>query len=113
MCGLLVTTDGATDFSAFKEGLETLKDRGPDDQRIEAVDGGIMGFQRLAIMGCDEKGMQPFHRKGNAVVCNGELYGSVKSKRNWKKKDIHLLQILTVNFCCRYMKNTAPVCLLI
>jgi asparagine synthase (glutamine-hydrolysing) len=81
MCGLLVTTDSATDFKAFQEGLATLQDRGPDDQRIEAVDGGIMGFARLAIMGCDEKGMQPFHFKGNAVVCNGELYGFRKVKK--------------------------------
>ena len=51
MCGLLVTTDARTEFGAFKKGLETLKDRGPDDERIEAVDGGIMGFMRLAIMG--------------------------------------------------------------
>lgn len=86
MCGLLVTTDSTTDFSAFKEGLGTLMDRGPDDARIEAVDGGIMGFQRLAIMGCDEKGMQPFHRKGNAVVCNGEIYGFRKIKKELEEE---------------------------
>lgn len=80
MCGLLVTTDASTDYKAFTEGLKTLQDRGPDDSRVEAVDGGIMGFQRLAIMGCDEKGMQPFHYKKNAVVCNGELYGFRKTK---------------------------------
>jgi asparagine synthase (glutamine-hydrolysing) len=84
MCGLLVATDARTDFGAFKRGLETMKDRGPDDERIEAVDGGIMGFMRLAIMGCDEKGMQPFHRKGNAAVCNGELYGFRKTKEELK-----------------------------
>jgi asparagine synthase (glutamine-hydrolysing) len=41
---------------------------------------GSLGFARLAIMGCDEKGMQPFHYKDNVVVCNGELYGFRKVK---------------------------------
>lgn len=26
-------------------------------------------------MGLDERGMQPFYLGGDAVVCNGELYG--------------------------------------
>lgn len=86
MCGLLVTTDSKTDFQAFQKGLAAMKDRGPDDQRIEAVDGGVMGFQRLAIMGCDEKGMQPFHRADNAVVCNGELYGFRTVKKELEKE---------------------------
>ena len=36
---------------------------------------GYMGFNRLSIMGLTESGMQPFTLNGNAVVCNGELYG--------------------------------------
>ena len=34
-----------------------------------------LGFHRLAIMGLNEKGMQPFELDGSCVVCNGELYG--------------------------------------
>jgi len=34
-----------------------------------------MGFHRLAIMGLDETGMQPFRMEDDYVVCNGELYG--------------------------------------
>lgn len=36
---------------------------------------GMWGFHRLAIMGLNEKGMQPFYFKGDRVVCNGEIYG--------------------------------------
>ena len=36
---------------------------------------GWMGFHRLAIMGLDETGMQPFERDGDYAICNGELYG--------------------------------------
>ena len=36
---------------------------------------GYLGFHRLAIMGLDERGMQPFQLDDDYVVCNGELYG--------------------------------------
>jgi len=36
---------------------------------------GYMGFHRLAIMGLNESGMQPFELNGNMLVCNGEIYG--------------------------------------
>lgn len=85
MCGLLVTADHAIDVNAFRDGLSCLRDRGPDDERYEKVAGGLMGFARLAIMGCDEKGMQPFHFKKNVVVCNGELYGFRSMKKELEK----------------------------
>lgn len=75
MCGILVSTDPGTDRRAFEKGLQSLKDRGPDEQRIEEIAGCLVGFDRLAIMGLNEAGMQPFHLHGSAVVCNGELYG--------------------------------------
>lgn len=85
MCGLLVSTDPKTDLKAFEKGLETLQDRGPDASRIEIVDGCLMGFARLAIMGLHEEGMQPFHLHGSAAVCNGELYGFRPVKKELEK----------------------------
>ena len=41
--------------------------------RFEEIPRGYLGFHRLAIMGLDERGMQPFHLDMDAVVCNGEL----------------------------------------
>jgi len=55
--------------------LSATVSRGPDGERIEEVGKGWMGFQRLAIMGLTDAGMQPFFRNSNAVVCNGEIYG--------------------------------------
>ena len=49
--------------------------RGPDMSRILPVPGGFLGFHRLAIMGLNEMGMQPFVRGDSSVVCNGEIYG--------------------------------------
>ena len=54
--------------------------RGPDSERIIETPNGLLGFERLAIMGLDERGMQPFSLNGRHVVCNGEIYGFEKIK---------------------------------
>ena len=75
MCAILTYAreDVSRDF--FEEILTKTISRGPDMSRTQKVDGGWLGFNRLSIMGLNEAGMQPFNRNGNAVVCNGELYG--------------------------------------
>ena len=55
-------------------------------QRIVRFGGGIVGFQRLAIMGLSDEGMQPFFMDGNCAVCNGELYGFREMKRELEQK---------------------------
>lgn len=55
--------------------FDKTRSRGPDMTRFEEVGDGWLGFHRLAIMGLSAEGMQPFHRAGNALVCNGEIYG--------------------------------------
>ena len=54
--------------------FDRTKSRGPDDTRIERAGKGLLCFHRLAIMGLEETGMQPFRRNGDMCVCNGELY---------------------------------------
>ncbi|MGN1042068.1 MAG: asparagine synthase B, partial [Christensenellales bacterium] len=43
-------------------------------------------FHRLAIMGLSEEGMQPFSLNGNFLVCNGEIYGFRRLKRELEKE---------------------------
>ena len=62
--------------------FDRTKSRGPDDTRIESVGAGLLCFHRLSIMGLDERGMQPFSRGKNKLVCNGELYGW----RAWRRE---------------------------
>ncbi len=62
-------------------GFQRTKSRGPDDSRALDVPGGTLLFHRLAIMGPQPEGMQPFTAPdGSAVVCNGELYWFRKVK---------------------------------
>lgn len=66
--------------------LSRTKSRGPDDTRIVETKQGLLGFNRLAIMGLTPEGMQPFVRDENYVVCNGELYGFRAEKRRLQEK---------------------------
>lgn len=86
MCSIMGVTGTVTDEETFRQHFEKTVSRGPDDTRILPLDNATLGFERLAIMGLDEKGMQPFERKGNYVVCNGEIYGFRKIKAELEKE---------------------------
>lgn len=86
MCGIIVSTDILTKLEDFKKALKALYDRGPDDSKIVDTGAGLLGFQRLAIMGLTKEGMQPFEKDGKYVVCNGELYGFRVVKKELEKK---------------------------
>ncbi len=73
-------------MSKVARGLEATVSRGPDDQRIVELNGGVMGFQRLSIMGLTPEGMQPFFFDGNYSVCNGEIYGFKKQRQAFIEK---------------------------
>lgn len=80
MCGIigfLKTTLSKEEVGTI---LHRLDNRGPDAFEVRKYKESYLGFARLSIMGVDELGMQPFEMKGNAVVCNGELYGFRKEK---------------------------------
>ncbi len=74
MCTIMAYC-GVGGMEKVTEGLKATVSRGPDDQRIQEVAGGVLGFQRLSIMGLTPEGMQPFELDGDFAVCNGEIYG--------------------------------------
>ncbi len=75
MCTVLGYCSSKVSEETCQDLLSVASSRGPDMTRTLRVPGGILGFDRLSIMGLSEAGMQPFIRNGNACVCNGELYG--------------------------------------
>ena len=62
-------------YNKFLKGFNETVSRGPDMSKIINLDNARLGFHRLAIMGLNESGMQPFKYKDNYIVCNGEIYG--------------------------------------
>ena len=97
MCSILGICGKDGDYGHIKDALLKTQSRGPDDSRIVKTKSGWLGFNRLAIMGITEDGMQPFvyaHKRTLPlaeltpseegflppedaeviVVCNGEIY---------------------------------------
>lgn len=78
--------DISADEDVLKKGMEKTVSRGPDAMKVIDTGYGLLGFQRLSIMGLTEAGMQPFELDGNYVVCNGEIYGFEKLRKELIRK---------------------------
>lgn len=81
MCSIMGYKGTTITPEEFKESFDKTISRGPDMQRILPFGDVTLGFERLAIMGLTEEGMQPFICGENAIVCNGEIYGFRKLKK--------------------------------
>lgn len=86
MCSIMGYCGCSLSKEDFRMGFDKTISRGPDMSRVIDLDGGIMGFHRLAIMGLTEEGMQPFSLSGRYVVCNGEIYGFRPLKKELEEK---------------------------
>lgn len=86
MCSIMGYCSEAADYARFKNGFDRTISRGPDDSRIVDTGKGLLGFHRLAIMGLQPEGMQPFALDGSYVVCNGEIYGFEPMKQALQEK---------------------------
>lgn len=75
MCSIMSYAGKDIELKDFIDGFEETVSRGPDMSRVIELPSGIMAFHRLAIMGLEESGMQPFELDGSYAICNGELYG--------------------------------------
>ena len=81
MCSIMGYCSRSAAFDVFMKGFEKTISRGPDDTRVVQTGDGLLGFHRLAIMGLTPSGMQPFKLGDSYVVCNGEIYGFEKLKK--------------------------------
>ena len=75
MCSIFVLTGKGIPLKEAERAFYATVSRGPDMSVFEETERGYVGFHRLAIMGLNAAGMQPFYRGKSIAVCNGELYG--------------------------------------
>ncbi len=80
MCSIMGYLGKRIPLDMLVDGFYKTIARGPDLSRMLSVGDGYLMFHRLTIMGLEKSGMQPFERNGDAVVCNGELYGFRKMR---------------------------------
>ena len=86
MCSIMGYAGKDLKLEELLVGFEKTKSRGPDMSRTLETPSGYLFFHRLAIMGLEEAGMQPFTLGRDAVVCNGELYGFRPLKKALEEK---------------------------
>ena len=86
MCSIMGYAGKDLKLEELLVGFEKTKSRGPDMSRTLETPAGYLFFHRLAIMGLEETGMQPFTLGRDAVVCNGELYGFRPLKKALEEK---------------------------
>lgn len=85
MCGIL---GGNNSKYNYKEALDIISHRGPDNSKIINYTGFTMGFVRLAIRDLTDAGMQPMQSENEEVslVFNGEIYGYDNLKKELESK---------------------------
>ena len=119
MCAIMGYTGGDIPMARLEAAFSAAKSRGPDESRSLAAGGGALLFHRLAIMGLEPEGMQPFTAPDrSAVVCNGELYGFRRLRRElegrgwrfssgsdcelllplWRERGVDMFQALDAEF---------------
>lgn len=86
MCSIMAYIGKDLDLEKYIKGFDETISRGPDQTKILKLNNGFLGFHRLAIMGLNENGMQPFNLDSSYSICNGELYGFRKIKDELIKK---------------------------
>lgn len=86
MCSIIGYCGKSIPAEDFKAYFQRTVSRGPDMSRILNTGDAMLGFHRLAIMGLNENGMQPFTRNNRSVVCNGEIYGFRPLKKEMEEK---------------------------
>lgn len=72
MCGILITAGIGRPFHHRQ--LRSLRRRGPDEIGFWADDGVRMAHARLAIIGLDERGVEPLENESHVLAYNGEIY---------------------------------------
>ena len=82
MCSIFCCTAKEVDYKTMLESFFRTVSRGPDMSRVEKTPSGYMAFHRLAIMGLNAAGMQPFSMGKDKLVCNGEIFGFRPVKRH-------------------------------
>lgn len=86
MCGIIVSSAGTKKIKELKQGQLVTSKRGPDANKYVIKGKHLFMFNRLAIMGLDMNGMQPFHYHENILVANAEIYNFRQIKEEMSEK---------------------------
>lgn len=86
MCGIIVSSGGKKEIEKLQKGHLVTISRGPDSSNVITKNKYTFMFNRLAIMGLTDNGMQPFYYKDNILVANAEIYNYKQIKSEFINK---------------------------
>ena len=82
MCSIMGFSSKALTQEELRVYFDRTLSRGPDMSRIVETKSGYLCFHRLAIMGLNKAGMQPFELEGIAWSATARFTGSALSAAN-------------------------------
>lgn len=88
MCGILVTSGIARPF--HHRLLNGLKKRGPDSVGFWTDGRTNMAHTRLAIVGLDDRGIEPLENETHVLAYNGEIYNFLELSRRLASEGAHV-----------------------
>ena len=91
MCSIMGYCAKDVPLDLFNKAFKKTLSRGPDATRVLDTGEGVLGFHRLSIMGMNNLGMQPFKYQECYVVCNGEIYGFRRLKKQLEEKGFQFM----------------------
>ena len=88
MCGIagIIAPNARNYHLEIKSMTNAIAHRGPDADHHEFYDNAALGHRRLSIIDLSETGKQPMfsNTKNECIVLNGEIYGYLDLKNNYK-----------------------------
>ena len=95
MCGLAgyIEFNGPGSKEITEKMIKTLSHRGPDNQTVKVLSSSsasvCLGHARLSIIDLSEEANQPFVRKSNVLIFNGEVYNYQEIRNLLENKGYH------------------------
>lgn len=86
MCGILAYFGDQILADQFKNGLNLMEHRGPDNTGCLEFEGALLGHKRLSIIDLDEEANQPFRIGSYFMIYNGEVYNYLELKKDHNLK---------------------------
>jgi asparagine synthase (glutamine-hydrolysing) len=93
MCGIFADINSQTSDLILNESyFESLKRRGPDNfGHFEDSMNNYFFQTRLAVIDLNEEANQPFHKNGNFIIFNGEIYNFKELRANLEIDGVHFI----------------------
>lgn len=86
IAGIVDKTGNRPDRYTLEKMLNTIAQRGPDDEGHFFYENVALGHRRLAVIDLSDAGHQPMHYKEYSIVFNGEIYNYLEIRRELIKR---------------------------